>query len=650
MRFIGSKNALLENIEYVINENTEGNEHILCDLFSGTAVVAQHFKNRYKIISNDFMYFSYVIQKAVIENNKIPKYENLKKVGVENPYQFLEESVCSEVKENFFITKNYSPYEDCKRMYLSVENAIRIDYIRNMIESWKDNNLLTEEEYFHLLAGLVEGVPYVSNITGTYGAYLKDWDKRAYKNFEMVRLNVENNGFKNECYNENANNLISEIQGDILYLDPPYNTRQYAPNYHLLETISQYDYPEIKGVTGMRNYDGQKSDFCKKSMALIAFEDIIKQADFENIVVSYSNEGVMKLEEIEKVLKKYGIKETYKRYDVPYRKYKSKIYNVEKVLYESIFFIKKDVKRDCKMFIERDVFNCTPKPNALKASGKKYIKSPLNYIGGKHKLLPQIIPLFPKDIDTFVDLFSGGANVGINVNANKVIFNDINTKIIEMFESFKSLEINDILKQIDFNIKSYQLSKTNEEGFLNFRNKYNEKPDPIDLYTLACYSFNYQFRFNNRHKYNNPFGRNRSQFSERMKENLISFVSKLKSMNTEFFSKDFMEIDLTSLNPQDFVYCDPPYLITVGTYNDGKRGFKNWSEEEEEALYCLLDDLNKRNIRFAFSNVIKHKGQTNEKLLKWSEKYKVVHLNSNYANSSYNTKREESDEVLIMNY
>lgn len=651
MRFIGSKAALLDHIQFVIDENTTGQERVFCDLFSGTAAVAKHFKQKYQVISNDFLHFSYVLQRATVENNHQPRFEKLKAAGIRDPFAFLEETPCSQPAEDYFISRNYAPYEGCDRMYISPQNAMRIDFIRHTIESWKQENLLTEDEYYYLLAGLIEGVPYISNITGTYGAYLKEWDKRAYKEFEMIRLDVQNNGRQNKAYNTDANHLISQIQGDILYLDPPYNARQYASNYHLLETISRYDYPQIKGVTGIRDCSSQRSAFCIKKDVRKAFEDIIEKANFEHIILSYSNEGLMDFAEIEEVLKKHGQPETFKRYDIPYRKYKSKINKQEQTLYEYLFYIRKKVANRLLPQTAEDLPSYSEKPTKIfKEKSKKYVKSPLNYIGGKYKILSQILPHFPADMDTFVDLFSGGANVGINVAANKIICNDINTKIIEMFVAFKSLSLNDILQRIDHNIQYYGLSKTNEAGFIRFREQYNRNPHPIDLYTLACYSFNYQFRFNNQHQYNNPFGRDRSQFSDRMRENLIAFVEKLKNKNIEFCSKDFTDVDLSCLGPQDFVYCDPPYLITTGSYNDGNRGFKDWGPKEEQQLYALLDALNDRNVRFALSNVFVHKGQRNEPLIDWSRKYTVIHLNSTYANSSYNTRRGDSDEVLITNY
>lgn len=293
------------------------------------------------------------------------------------------------------------------------------------------------------------------------------------------------------------------------------------------------------------------------------------------------------------------------------------------------------------------------KPGGLRGGANppgSYIKSPLNYIGGKYKLLPQIMPCFPDQIGTFVDLFSGGANVAINVRASRIICNDINSKVVEMFQTFQKEPIETIIQKIEYRIEEFSLSKTNEAGFLSFREWYNRTRDPIDLYTLTCFSFNYQFRFNNNHEYNNPFGRSRSQFSENMRTNLIRFVKKIKEECIRFTVGEFEQFCLDGLGSHDMIYCDPPYLITMGSYNDGNRGFKNWREKEERRLYEFLDRADERKIRFALSNVVCHKGKTNGILLEWSRKYKVVDLAFSYSNASYNTKKGESREVLVLNY
>ena len=647
MRFIGGKTQLLGDIEAVIRENASGRESVFCDIFSGTGSVARYFKPKYEVHSNDILHFSYVIQKATVENNSNPMFSKLTEAGIKDPLKFLEESdIAGNENFSFFVADNYAPNDCCERMYITKRNALRVDFIRNTIEAWRKSKLIDEIEYYFLLASLIEGVPYVSNITGTYGAYLKEWDKRAYKGFEMARLDVLDNGRANRSYNADANKLIREIEGDILYIDPPYNSRQYAPNYHLLETISRYDNPEIRGVTGMRPYDDVKSAFCLKSEVLDVFNDLIANAQFTSIVMSYSTAGLMSSEQIETVLKRHGTESSYKRYNIPYRKYKSKISNETKTLQEYLFYIRKDIPK-ADIFPLRAVVEKTAKHQVKRS---KYIKSPLNYIGGKYKLLPQILPLFPQKIGTFVDLFAGGCNVGININADKVICNDMNTKIIDMFKMFQQTDTDEILRHIEGRIAEYSLSKDNEDGFNNFRTFYNNTLNPIDLYTLTCYSFNYQFRFNNNLEYNNPFGRNRSQFSENMRNNLLAFLERVKGNDLVFAAQDFTEFDITGLVYDDMVYCDPPYLITTGSYNDGNRGFKDWKETQETALYGLLDNLHSQGVRFALSNVLTHKGVRNEILLDWCKKYIVTYIKNDYSNSSYNTQRGESAEVLITNY
>lgn len=286
----------------------------------------------------------------------------------------------------------------------------------------------------------------------------------------------------------------------------------------------------------------------------------------------------------------------------------------------------------------------------------KYIKSPVNYIGGKTKLLNQILPKFPKNINNFVDLFAGGCNVGINVNAKKIYFNDNLTYLIELFQFLKENEFDLILDHITNRINEFELTITNEVGYNRLRTFYNHSKHPLDLFVLISFSFNHQIRFNNNHEFNNPFGKNRSCFNTSIKYNLEKFINKLKQQNIEFTNSCFTEFDFRTLTENDFVYCDPPYLITTGTYNDGKRGFKGWTKEEEIRLLDLLENLNKKKTKFALSNVIKHKGKSNTILLEWLEsnsKFTVSPLNYDYSNSNYQTLiRDKSStlEVLITNY
>ncbi|MDR3195850.1 MAG: DNA adenine methylase [Endomicrobium sp.] len=285
-----------------------------------------------------------------------------------------------------------------------------------------------------------------------------------------------------------------------------------------------------------------------------------------------------------------------------------------------------------------------------------YIKSPLNYIGGKHKILPQIIPLFPKDINCFVDMFAGGANVGLNISAKKVILNDNLTHLIDLYKKLQKTPLNKILWHIQQRISEYNLSLKNQEGYIKFRKFYNETKDPLDLFVLISYSFNHQIRFNNNHEFNNPFGKERSCFNASIEANLKAFITKLQKSDIELYSQNFEDIDLSSLSDNDFVYCDPPYLITTSTYNDGKRGFTGWSVKEENLLLNKLDKLNDKGVKFALSNVLKHKGKTNDLLEKWvsdNADYVVNTIKMDYANSNYQTKNRDklaTVEVLITNY
>lgn len=286
---------------------------------------------------------------------------------------------------------------------------------------------------------------------------------------------------------------------------------------------------------------------------------------------------------------------------------------------------------------------------------RKQLQSPLNYIGGKYRLLSQILPLFPNEIDNFIDLFAGGCNVGINIETEKIYFNDNLTFLIEMYQRFQDTELNLIIQHIEKRIDEFDLSQTNEQGYKAMRNLYNQEKNPMDLFVLIAYSFNHQIRFNNSHEFNNPFGRNRSSFNAKMKENLENFIIKIKEKECYFSDLCFTDFDFSSFGENDFVYCDPPYLITTGTYNDGKRGFKGWSLQEEQQLLELLDYLNSRNIKFALSNVIEHKGKSNDILKDWinSHNYNVHYLNFNYSNSNYQTivrDKKASVEVLVTNY
>lgn len=650
LRFIGSKSSLLTHIDTLLKSRTTGKETTFLDLFAGTNTVGNYFKKDYTVYSNDLLYFSYINAKAIIENNGNLEFKQLKNKQIDSPLDFLQEQadVYSQKSEVGYYEASYTPTGGA--MYLTVENGKRIDFIRDQIDEWQKEGLLTETEYCYLVSVLIEAIPYVSNITGTYGAFLKHWDKRALNQLDLVPLEVYDNERENKAFNQNANDLIKNITVDIAYIDTPYNNRQYASNYHLLENVAKNDKPELSGKTKIFDWSPIRSDYAMKKKAIEAMTDLIETIDATHIVLSYNNEGIIPEEDLIELMRQQDINQKVIVEKIPYRKYKSKKASASYDLYELLLYIQK--KETTSLEDVAVVPKQVEAPKKWASQKHQYIKSPLNYVGGKYKLLKQIIPLFPKEIDLFVDLFSGGANVGINVEAGRYVFNDMNDKINEMFRFFATQDEDELVEKINQRIAEYELSKTNEAGYLAFRKQYNNKPNPLDLYVLVSYSYNYQFRFNNSMVFNNPFGRNRSRFSENMEKNLRLFVRKLQTIEATFTDNLFTEVDLSGLTSRDFVYLDPPYLITTGNYNDGNRGFLNWGETQEKQMYELLESLTEKGIPFALSNVLEHKGKSHELLKEFvaSHDLHVTYLDHHYNNASYNSKGSGSIEVLVTNY
>lgn len=321
MRYIGSKLNLLPQLDAVVSER-QIYGGTFCDVFSGTGTVGRYFKNRFSVYSNDLLYFSHVIQYAGIQLNSVPDLSELER-EIGNPFHYLNNINAS--KYNFhsdpFVAMNYSCYGKDERMYFTEINALHIDAIRQSIQEWLDKGLITINGFMFLLASLLECVPSVSNIAGTYGAYLKHWDPRTSKPVVLEPIYVIDNGKQNISYNEDANELIKKISGEVLYVDPPYNGRQYLGNYHVLETIAKYDYPILQGKTGIRQDMSKISDFCKKSKVAKSFEDLLINANFDYIFISYSTEGLLSEDELVAIAEKYSDPTKLKVYKFPYRRY-----------------------------------------------------------------------------------------------------------------------------------------------------------------------------------------------------------------------------------------------------------------------------------------------------------------------------------------
>ncbi len=310
MNYIGSKYSLLDFLVNSIEEvaQVEDRENLVFgDLFAGTGIVGSRFKKMgYKVIANDIQHYSYVLNKHYIENNQ-PLRKDL--VEYFNSLEGIEG----------FIYKNYSLGSGSQRNYFTDYNAKKCDRIRIELESLYRREEISKEIYYYYLGSLINSIDRLANTTSVYGSFLKHIKKTATKELRLELLPIVEGVNKGKVYNKNINDLILDLRGDILYLDPPYNARQYSANYHLLETISKYDNPVIQGKTGLRK-DYIKSSYCSKKQVKDDFEYVIKNAKFKYIFLSYNNEGLMSIDEIEKIMAKYG---EYKVFTKQYKRFRA---------------------------------------------------------------------------------------------------------------------------------------------------------------------------------------------------------------------------------------------------------------------------------------------------------------------------------------
>lgn len=614
MRFLGNKKSItLEIYNFLENKGLLDKNLTLFDAFCGTGAVSDALKGSFNIIVNDILSWCVIYTRGRI----CAKDCNFKKLGFD-PFNYL--NAHNEIIKGFFF-KNYSP-GGSKRMYFTSVNAGRIDYFREKIEEWKTANLLSDNEYAYLLACLIESVSDVSNTAGVYGAFLKDWDSRAIKPIEFSKVDSKDVDHGHLSFlNEKIENVIPDIDCDILYLDPPYTQNQYGTQYHILETLVLNDNPDISPITGSRSTAPMRSDWSKEYKAHILFDRVVAKSKAKYILFSYNNDGFMSKMFIEASLKRYGKPETYECRKISYKKYRNFKTKGDKEHFEYLFFVEKRHPKDV------------------------VYESPLNYIGSKSKMVGDIKKHLPNDFDTFVDIFGGGFNVGVNIKANRVIYNDVNCFAHKLIESFKINDTYSYLLYIRKMINRFGLEKANSKSYLKARQYYNslplEKRDPKLLYTIILYGYQQQIRFNGNHNFNNPVGMR--WFNDKVLEKMVSFSRVLKERNLSFKCSNFTEL-ASEINQGSFVYMDPPYKLTRGSYNDGKRGFEGWTDGHEIKLFEFADNLNSNGIRFMISDVLEHGGRTNIQLKSWIKDrgYRIINI---AAIPGRNRK-----EVLIVNH
>lgn len=634
-RYLGNKYKLLPFITDVVEKNCE-NINTVADIFAGTGAVASAFTDK-KLITNDIMYSNYICHVAWFGAES---YSEEKVIKLIMEYNSLETEEDNYMSENFADT------------YFSLEDCRKIGYIRQDIEDKFERGEINERERALLITSLLYAMDKIANTCGHYDAYRKGaaFEKHLELSVPQPDDHINEN---NVCYNVDTNELVKEIEADLVYIDPPYNSRQYCDAYHLLENVARWDKPQVFGVAKKMDRTALKSDYCTQKAAA-AFENLIDSVRAKYILLSYNNmaekgndrsNAKISDEDIMRILQKKG---------------KVRVFSSD---YKAFSAGKSEIKEH-----QERLFLCV-----CDTWEKPIIPSALNYTGGKYKLLPQMLPYFPKDADKVVDLFCGGCNVGINLNCNKVKFNDSNVYLMGLLDAFRRIPKHEIFNRIFLMIDQYQLSLVcengyayygcesgtglgsyNKEGYNRLRTDFNKKGKKDDeyylmLYLLIVYSFNNQLRFNKKGEFNLPVGKR--DFNRKMQAKLADFLDRIKVSDYSFTNTDFREISLEDYTDKSFFYVDPPYLITCASYNEQA----GWTDSDETDLLSYLEQLDRRGIRFALSNVLESKGKKNTILYSWIEKhnnkFRVIHLNYDYSNSNYHTRRDGvTKEVLVVNY
>ena len=646
-RYLGSKYKLLDFINETIKENC-GDFDSLFDVFGGTGVVSEYFFEKgKKIYINDILKSNYCAYRAFLGNEKFNEKKIQKFIDKYNEINCIKENYFSKTFKNTYFSEN-----DCKK----------IGYIREDIENKYNENIINEREKYILITSLLYSIDRIANTVGHYDAYRK---KENIKDlFIMYNLDVkQNENSQNEIYNMDSNDLVKKIKADIAYIDPPYNSRQYGDAYHLLENVAEWKKPKVYGVAKKMDRSKIKSNYCTNK-ASNAFKDLIKNCNCKYIIVSYNNMGQkgnarsqakISDTEILEILNQKGKVKVFEQDFNFFTTGKTHIDNHKERLF---------LCEVCEQENEESSYNA----NII----SEFAKSPLNYVGGKYKLLNQLTKKFPSEVNTFVDYFCGGGNVGVNINAKKVIAVDKEKYLINVLNLFKNYSYTEIIDKLDNIIEKYKLSNTyingydyykcdsssglgsyNKQRYLKLRNDYNKMKEECDEKTfkflvLIIYGFNHQIRFNSSGEFNMPVGKR--DFNGSIRKNLLAFCEKIKSKNVEFINEDFKKFKIDNLTSEDFCYFDPPYFLGHASYNENN----NWTEKDEKDLLNYINKLNEKNIKFALSNVTQHRGEKNNILIDWAieNKYNINYLDYNYNNSNYHSKSKlnVTEEVLITNY
>ena len=642
-RYLGNKYKLLSAIRRVVDENCEGVRSFV-DIFAGTGSVASAFPDK-KLLVNDILYCNHICHIAWFSGERYSE---------KNVAALIERYNRTTVDEDNYMSETFAD------TYFSKSDCRKIGYVREDVESRYLKGEINARERALLITSLLYAMDKIANTVGHYDAYRKD---ASFDRHLELRLPVPPNCKckSNKCFNQDANQLTPQLGlVDVFFMDPPYNSRQYSDAYHVLENVARWEKPEVAGVARKMDRSSLKSDYCTRK-AEDAFADLVDKINARYIILTYNNMAEKGNDRSNAKLSDEAIMRALKA------KGEVKVFHCD----HKAFTTGKSERDDN----EERIFLCTCNPVSGESGTKAgaYVPSPLNYTGGKFRILDQLLPEFPKDISKCFDLFCGGCNVGINVKAKRTLFTDSCPQLIELFSSMKKLsadEFENSAKQLiarfglsDTDTNGYEyygcessigLGHFNKDAYARLRDYYTTLPDgsadkSIALYVLIVFGFNNQIRFNAKGAYNLPVGKR--DFNSKMKSKLRRFINRLHEGVFEFACSDFRSLDLASVSRDDFVYADPPYLVTTASYNENG----GWTENDEKDLLELLDRIHATGCRFALSNVTQSNGKENRLLIDWIDRnrlrYRVIEISRNYSNANYQRKDSGvSREVLVVNY
>lgn len=584
MRYLGNKSSLLPSLTPIINDLiTLNSVEIFVDVFGGTGSVGEFFKNIVPVCSCELLYSSYLICRARIQLTEIPHYTKWN--NVENMIQLIQASP----EREGYVFNEFSEGGSGNRLYFSNNNGKKIDGIIHKLYELKE--VMSEAEFIYIYYIFLESVHTISNTTGVYGAFLKKLQSNAKKPLTLSILPILPTTFEHTVlHGESYTTLLPYISNKtLLYLDPPYNARQYSSNYHVLETIASNTTPPIKIIKNKISISGLNNTlpmslWCSKHKVKNQLLQFLR-TPAQLIVMSYNSESLLSKEEIVSIMQNYG---SVLVHEFNYKRYKSNTTD-DKCVIEYLFVCSKQ--------------NHIPYEPILPV---------VQWVGGKRRILEEIkkhIPLLQLQTHTYYEPFLGGGSILLNIQPNRSICIERNKSLCNVYVQVRNnatLLMNQLnifhneyfahtVIKGDISRQSYYNDKRTEFNML--KNKETNVEESIIEASLFIFlnhtGFNGMYRENKKGMLTIPFGTGKecSFYSRLNIERISAYLQTVRIING-----DYKECELT-VQAGDVVYLDPPYHNTFNSYD--KSG---WTEQQSIDVIELFIRLTLKKVHVLLSN------------------------------------------------